>query len=70
MAFIFFFYALKRLPLFQYSAMAYIEVIFALVFSLVFLAEPMTWNMALGAFLVIGASFRAAVPARKTGKPE
>jgi drug/metabolite transporter (DMT)-like permease len=63
-AFTLFFYALKRLPLFQYSAMAYIEVLFGLVFSVVFLFETITWNMIAGAMLVVGASFMASVPVR------
>ncbi len=58
-AFGMFFYALKRLPVFQYSAMTYMEVFFGLLFSLVFLREQMTVNLAIGVLMVLSASFLA-----------
>ncbi|MGW8312672.1 MAG: DMT family transporter [Desulfuromonadales bacterium] len=58
-AFGLFFYALKRLPVFQYSAMTYMEVFFGLLFSLVVLREDMTINLAIGVLMVLSASFLA-----------
>jgi len=58
-AFGLFFYALKRLPVFQYSAMTYMEVFFGLLFSLVVLREDMTINLAVGVLMVLSASFLA-----------
>ena len=58
-AFGLFFYALKRLTVFQYSALTYMEVFFGLLFSLVFLREEMTINLAIGVLMVLSASFLA-----------
>ncbi len=58
-AFGLFFYALKRLPVFHYSAMTYMEVFFGLLFSLVILREGLTVNLALGVLMVLTASFLA-----------
>jgi drug/metabolite transporter (DMT)-like permease len=58
-AFGLFFYALKRLPVFQYSAMTYMEVFFGLLFSVVILREEMTVNLAIGVLMVLSASFLA-----------
>ncbi len=58
-AFGLFFYALKRLSVFQYSAMTYMEVFFGLLFSVVILREQMTVNLAIGVLMVLSASFLA-----------
>jgi drug/metabolite transporter (DMT)-like permease len=58
-AFGLFFYALKRLSVFQYSAMTYMEVFFGLLFSLVILREELTANLASGVLMVLTASFLA-----------
>ncbi|MDC7241381.1 MAG: DMT family transporter [Spirochaetales bacterium] len=52
----FYFFALKRLPLFQYSALTYIEVFFGVVFGILFVAEDMTLLKTAGIALVLLAS--------------
>jgi drug/metabolite transporter (DMT)-like permease len=54
-----FFYAMKRLPLFQYSALTYIEVIVAVAFGVTILGESLTLNQAIGATMIITASLIA-----------
>ena len=51
-----YFFALKRLPLFQYSALTYIEVFFGVVFGILFMAEDMTLLKVTGIALVLLAS--------------
>jgi len=58
-AFGLFFFAMKRLPLFQYSALAYSEVPFGVALGVVVLGEAVVWNQVVGAVLVLGASFLA-----------
>lgn len=58
-AFGMFFYAMKRLPLFQYSALAYSEVPFGVLLGVVVLGEAVTTNQVVGAVLVLVASFLA-----------
>lgn len=58
-AFGLFFYAMKRLPLFQYSALAYAEVPFGVALGVVVLGESLTGNQIGGAVLVLVASFLA-----------
>ena len=52
-----FFFSLKRLPIFQYSALAYSEVIFGLIFSVTVLGEGLVINQIAGALIVVAASF-------------
>lgn len=54
-----FFFAMKRLPLFQYSALAYSEVAFGLFFAVTVLGETLVVNQGVGAVLVLVASFAA-----------
>lgn len=54
-----FFYAMKRLPLFQYSALTYTEVIVAMTFGLTILGESLFTNQILGAAMIIAASLVA-----------
>jgi len=54
-----FFYALKRVSVFQFSAMTYMEVFFGLLFSVVILREELTVNLAIGVLMVLSASFFA-----------
>lgn len=56
-AFGLFFFAMKRLPLFQYSALAYAEVPLGVLLGIVVLGESMTANQGLGALLVLAGSF-------------
>jgi len=58
-AFGLFFYSMKRLPLFQYSALAYSEVAFGVMFGILVLGETLVANQLVGAVLVLGASFGA-----------
>ncbi len=52
-AFMMFFYALKRLKISHYALFTYWEVIAALFFSLLFFGEDITWNMVLGGGLIL-----------------
>ena len=60
-----YFFALKRLPVFQYSAVAYIEVFFGVFFGIAYLAEELRLNMVIGGVLIIAMSLWAAMPQRK-----
>lgn len=54
-----FFYAMKRLPLFQYSALTYTEVVVAVTFGITILGESLLLNQVMGAVMIIAASFIA-----------
>ena len=54
-AFLLFFYALKRLKMSHYSLLAYWEVPAALIFSVIFFKEVITLNMIFGGALIIVA---------------
>ncbi len=51
--FIFLFYALKRMKMAEYSLFAYWEIVAAIVFSIIFFKEIITWNMIVGGALII-----------------
>ncbi|MDC7232636.1 MAG: DMT family transporter [Spirochaetales bacterium] len=51
-----FFIALKRLPVFQYGALTYVEVFFGVLFGAVFLGESITGFTVTGILLVLSAS--------------
>ncbi len=52
-----FFIALKRLPIFQYGAMGYIEVFFGVLYGILLLGEDIYWNIVVGALLILVSSF-------------
>lgn len=54
--FIFFFSALKKLKASTVSFLSYVEVISAIVFSVIFFQEAITWNMVVGGLLIIIAT--------------
>lgn len=54
-----FFYAMKRLPIFQYSALAYTEVPIGVMYGVLLLGEGLAVNQLVGAAMVITASFLA-----------
>lgn len=54
-----FFFAMKRLPLFQYSALTYTEVIVAMTFGVTILDESLRFSQVLGAAMILAASFIA-----------
>jgi len=54
-----FFYAMKRLPLFKYSALSYTEIPFGLLIGMIFLGEAMTLNQGIGVVLILAGSFLA-----------
>jgi drug/metabolite transporter (DMT)-like permease len=54
-----FFFGMKRLPLFQYSALAYAEVPIAVLLGILVLGERLTVNQVAGAIMVLTASFLA-----------
>jgi drug/metabolite transporter (DMT)-like permease len=52
-----FFIALKRLPIFQYGALGYMEVFTGVLFGILLLGEEIRWNILLGASLILITSF-------------
>ena len=54
-----FFFAMKRLPIFRYSALAYSEVIIAVAFGVAILGERLVPNQIAGAAMTLAASFLA-----------
>ena len=66
-----FFIALKRLPVFQYGALGYVEVFFGVLFGILLLGEEVRWNIILGAALILTSSFLSRLePFLKSGKEE
>ena len=57
--FFLFFYGMKRLPLFQYSALSYSEIPFGVFLGMAFRGETMTLNQAAGIVLIISGSILA-----------
>ena len=57
--FLCFFYALKRLPVFQYSILTYSEILFAVIFGIIFLGESLAINQVAGMIIVAFSSFTA-----------
>jgi len=60
-----FFIALKRLPIFQYAAMGYIEVFFGVLFGILLLGEDIRWNIIVGALLILVSSFLSRLTSRR-----
>jgi drug/metabolite transporter (DMT)-like permease len=54
-----FFVGMKRLPMFQYSALSYSEVPIGVLFGVLFASEVLVWNQAAGVALIIAGSFLA-----------
>jgi drug/metabolite transporter (DMT)-like permease len=54
-----FFYGMKRLPLFQYSALSYSEIPFGVFLGIAFRGETMTLNQAAGIVLIVAGSVLA-----------
>lgn len=54
--FIFFFSALKKLKASTVSFLSYVEVISAIILSVIFFHEALTWNMVAGGLLIIFAT--------------
>jgi drug/metabolite transporter (DMT)-like permease len=54
-----FFVGMKRLPMFQYSALSYSEVPIGLIFGILFAGESVVWNQGLGVVLILAGSFLA-----------
>jgi drug/metabolite transporter (DMT)-like permease len=57
--FFFFFFAMKRLPIFQYGALAYSEVPIGVLLGVLVLGESFAPNQLAGAVIVVVASFLA-----------
>jgi len=57
--FLCFFYAMKRLPMFQYGALSYIEVPISVMLGVLILGENFVANQLVGAIMVIIASLAA-----------
>ena len=57
--FFFFFFAMKRLPIFQYGALAYSEVPIGVLLGVLVLGESFVPNQLAGAVIVVVASFLA-----------
>ena len=58
-AFWLFFFGMKRLPLFQYSALTYAEVLVAVLLGVAVLGEGLDASRVLGALMVVAASLLA-----------
>lgn len=56
-----FFYALKRLSIFQYGAFGYVEVFFGVLFGIILLGEDLSWNIIIGVILILISSFLSRV---------
>ena len=52
-----FFYALKRLSIFQYGALGYTEVFFGVFYGVLLLGEGLTLNIIIGVILILSSSF-------------
>ena len=57
--FFFFFFAMKRLPIFQYGALAYSEVPIGVLLGVLVLGESFAPNQLVGAIIVVSSSFLA-----------
>lgn len=55
-AFGLFFSALQRIKASTASFLAYTELFFAMIFSIIFLGEPISWNLILGGIFIILAT--------------
>ena len=54
-----YFVGMKRLPLFQYSALSYFEIPSGLLMGILFMGEAMTVGRAVGVALIFAGSFMA-----------
>jgi drug/metabolite transporter (DMT)-like permease len=54
-----FFFAMKRLPIFQYGTLAYIEVLLGVILGVIVLGESFVPNQLVGAIMVVSASYLA-----------
>lgn len=54
-----FFVAMKRLPLFQYSALSYTEILFGLAFGILFRGDILRVNQIFGVVFIIAGSYAA-----------
>ena len=63
LGFTFYFYAMKRLTLFQYGALSYTEVPLATLIAVLALGETIVANQLVGALMVLAASFLSQQPA-------
>ncbi len=54
-----FFVAMKRLPLFQYSALSYTEILFGLAFGILFRGDVLRVTQVLGVLFIVAGSYAA-----------
>lgn len=54
-----FFYAMKRMPLFRYSAISYTEILFGLALGVFFLGESVSVNQIFGVAAILAGSYIA-----------
>ena len=69
-----FFVAMKRLPLFQYSALSYSEILFGLAFGILFRGDILRLNQIVGVLFIVAGSYaaqrlRIAVPGPLSAQP-
>jgi transporter family protein len=62
LSWIFYFYALKKGPASGVAALDRTSVVFVIVFSVLFLAEKLTWKLGLGAVLIAAGAILMIVP--------
>ena len=54
-----FFFSMKRMPLFRYSAISYMEVLFGLLLGVLFLGETVAINQVFGVAAIVAGSYIA-----------
>lgn len=69
LGFTFYFYAMKRLTLFQYGALSYTEVPLATLIAALVLGEAVVANQVVGGLMVLAASFLSQQPAFSAKPP-
>ncbi len=65
--YLFFFYAIKKIKLSKFSILMYWELVAGIIFATVLLQEKLTWNLMLGAVLIVFAGI--AIIFEKKEKP-
>lgn len=59
------FWALKRITVFQYSALSYVEVVFGLLYGMILLNEKISGRQFVGMLLILGSSILAHIFERR-----
>ncbi len=65
LAFLLFFYGLKRLKMNHYSLFSYWEVPASIIAAIIFLGEKLTWNMTIGGLLIVASGLGLLISKNK-----